>query len=153
MESPSYLEGTASCTPDFICQLPLQHCISRWARCMGLCLSSCWIARLLLLLDSDKTRASPAEHATPAIFWTLSVHAETDEIIFSSYFVQTPSNISRVNLGTGEVTQLVKSPGFGNSGGSSLYPDGQVCPFATLDLEPDLGMNTMGMNRVGGCVP
>ena len=53
--------------------------------------------------------------------------AETDEIIFASYFVSVPSNVSRVNLNTGEVTVVPISPSIGGAGGCASYLDGQVC--------------------------
>ena len=51
--------------------------------------------------------------------------AETDEIIFSSIFFQTPSNISRLNFKTGEVTAVNVTPPIGNAAGATTYR-GQV---------------------------
>ena len=59
--------------------------------------------------------------------------AETDEIIFSSFFIQTPVNVSRLSLKTGEVTDVKVNPPIGNMGGATTY-NGQVtclCYFAT----------------------
>ena len=52
---------------------------------------------------------------------SLFVSAETNEIIFSAYFVSTPVNISRLNLGTGQVTPVNVNPPIGNSGGATSY--------------------------------
>ena len=52
--------------------------------------------------------------------------ADTDEIIFASYFVKPPSTVSRLSLATGQVTQLDISPPIGSAAGASLYVDGQV---------------------------
>ena len=55
-----------------------------------------------------------------------AVLADTDEIIFSSYLLGTPTNVSRLNLGTGEVTLVPINPKIGQTAGSTLYTDGQV---------------------------
>jgi len=73
------------------------------------------VPALLSLLWSERQRH----------YARLAVLAETNEIIFASYFVQTPSNISRLDLGTGQATTVNVNPPIGNAGGASSY-NGQV---------------------------
>jgi len=66
------------------------------------------------------------------------VLADTNEITFASYLVQTPSNISRLDLGTGQATTVNVNPPIGNAGGASSY-NGQVTrsqnsPLVTIGL-------------------
>ena len=55
-------------------------------------------------------------------------YADSDEIVFASYFVQTPSNISRLSLKTGKATTVDVNPPIGNAGGATRYK-GQVTWF------------------------
>lgn len=55
--------------------------------------------------------------------------AESDEIIFASYFVQTPSNISRLSLSTGKAVAVNVNPPIGNAGGATAL-DGEVSRYA-----------------------
>ena len=71
-----------------------------------------------------------------------AVTAETDEIIFASYFIQTPSNVSRVNLNTGEVTVVDINPPIGNAGGATSY-FGQVFVHGFLAFKASMCMPVM----------
>ena len=59
----------------------------------------------------------------------LATAAETDEIIFSSIFASTPTNISRLSLTTGEVTTMKLDPPIGNAAAATTYKGQVNCCF------------------------
>lgn len=61
----------------------------------------------------------------------MESNAETDDIIFSSFFIQTPVNVSRLSLKTGQVADVKVNPPIGNMGGATTY-NGQVTCFRHL---------------------
>ena len=111
---PSLRHYAVSCQSAFDCHQSSWRCSLSGKKLTLPCGVPLLTARIDLMILPGTHLLSPA------------VLADTDEIIFSSYLYDTTSNISRLNLGTGEVTLVPTNPKLGQTAGSTLYTDGQV---------------------------